>query len=404
MSFPRPCYMDMSSFGVGFISCSKKNGSVEGKVVDGWRSVEVWRSRLGETTAYHNVNRLELYLEYLCESEPGFHGFSPDDLVRFQIHASNLDRYLILDTVQRWVDSIPNLRAGSKKGYYSSIRSFFMHNRAELPTDPGYRIRSSKPPVKNRLTVDILKQVVLASKPRYQAIFMIMFQAGLDEASFIHWSMNGLESTLQQLRKKPDGPIMIELPGRKHTKNIENFYTFFGYDGVKLLRNYLEKRGTAPGPIFKVSKKAMIKYWTRQLKRLGYIKQKGSSRGNRYGYNLHRLRSLFRSRWRISGVDVELAEFFMGHEIDKLGYDKSPWLNTEWYEDQYIAAQPWLNILSDDPLKVPVRDVHELRRRLIEKENNENHKITQLEAELQKMKTQHQELFEVMKQLVLKSN
>lgn len=274
-----------------------------------------------------------------------------------------------------------------------------MHNRAELPNDPSYIIRSEVPPVRSKLEVDIVKHIILSSKPKYQAIFSIMTMAGLDEASFIHWNQTGLESTLKQLRDKPEGPIRIELPGRKSSKNIENFYTFFGSDAVDRLSKYLKHRGNKPGPIFMTSNKAMIKYWTRQLKRLGYIEQESEYKGNRYGLNLHRLRGIFRSRWRLSGVDVELAEFFLGHGIDKLGYDKSPWLDPDFYEDKYLEAQPWLNIMSEDPQHVPRREVTELRKQIRELETGQSGDVAELRKQIEDMQRQQAELLERLKKI-----
>ncbi|MEM4727206.1 MAG: hypothetical protein QXD04_03000, partial [Candidatus Bathyarchaeia archaeon] len=97
-------------------------------------------------------------------------------------------------------------------------------------------------------------------------------------------------------------------------------------------------------------------YWLRKLERLGLI-ERTRGHGARYGKNLHELRDLFKTRWRLSGCDTEVAEFFLGHEIDRLGYDKSPWEYPEWYEQQYRRAEPWLNILSEDPERVPVYEL-----------------------------------------------
>ena len=213
----------------------------------------------------------------------------------------------------------------------------------------------------------------------------------------MHWNTSGLELTLKQLREKPEGPIRIDLPGRKAGKNITPFFTFFGSDAVEALKKYLDKRGNNPGPIFKTSKKAMIKYWMRRLKRLGYVDQKSSYKGNRYGYNLHRLRGIFRSRWRISGVDVEIAEFFLGHGIDKLGYDKSPWLNPDWYEDKYVEAQPWLNIMTEDPTKISRRAVTDLEKRIRELESENTADIQQMHTELANLKAELSLIFEVLR-------
>ncbi|MCX6649994.1 MAG: hypothetical protein NTV61_11535 [Candidatus Bathyarchaeota archaeon] len=332
---------------------------------EGWATVENWKSRVSKNHGYNGEKRLRRFLAYLNESEPKLAGLTPDQLIEKQRVAGNGEQYLILDALQRWVNSFTKLRAESKQGYYVSIRSYFDHNRASLPSDKSFIIRSEVEPVRSKLDVDTVKKTVLASKGKYQAIWLIMLQAGLDEEGFTHWNEAGLEATLKQLRDKPEGPIKIELGGRKHTKNIENFYTFFGRDGARLLGAYMRQRGSAPGQIFKeASKKSLQKQWTRTLQRLGYIEQKDDYKGNRYGLNLHRLRGVFRSRWRLSGVDVEVAEFFLGHSPDKLGYDKSPWLDPDWYEEKYAEAQTWLNILSEDPLNVPRREVTELRKQM----------------------------------------
>jgi hypothetical protein len=244
--------------------------------------------------------------------------------------------------------------------------------------------------------MEIVKNVILASIPKYQAIFTVMTMAGLDEAGFMYWNRTGLDFTLKQLREKPNGPIRIELPGRKSSKNISNYYTFFGADGIDRLKNHLNRRGSKPGLIFKTSEKAMINYWMRQLQRLGYVVKKSSYPGNRYGLNLHRLRGIFRSRWRLSGVDVEIAEFFMGHDIDPLGYDVSPYLNPEWFEEKYMEAEPWLNILTEDPQQVPKREVTELRRQVKELEAGQTEDVAELKLELENMKKQQEELMKLL--------
>ena len=60
--------------------------------------------------------------------------------------------------------------------------------------------------------------------------------------------------------------------------------------------------------------------------------------------------------------DREVAEFLMGHDIDKLGYDKSPWEYPEWFEEQYSTPMPWVKMLTNDPEKVPVAELHRLQQ------------------------------------------
>ena len=166
---------------------------------------------------------------------------------------------------------------------------------------------------------------------------------------------------------------ILEALDVKRSRNRRPFYTFIGRDAIGAVRTYLRGRTeTSCEQIFltqfrnPVSYRSLYGYWMLKMKRLGLIETKGPSRGNRYGKNLHEMRDLFRSRWRPSGVDVEVAEFFMGHDIDRLGYDKSPKLYPEWFEDQYRKAEPWLNIVSEDPERVPARDHRRLQREMLE--------------------------------------
>jgi hypothetical protein len=42
-----------------------------------------------------------------------------------------------------------------------------------------------------------------------------------------------------------------------------------------------------------------------------------------------------------------VANFFTGHDIDKLKYDKSPWDDPRYYREEYLKlARPYLNPIS----------------------------------------------------------
>jgi len=57
------------------------------------------------------------------------------------------------------------------------------------------------------------------------------------------------------------------------------------------------------------------------------------------------------------------AEFFMGHvyQIDPNEYDKV-FDDRDYAAEQYLHAEPWLNILSEDPESMPVRDHRKIIR------------------------------------------
>ena len=92
----------------------------------------------------------------------------------------------------------------------------------------------------------------------------------------------------------------------------------------------------------------------RQLtRRIGLIpKQESHARGVRYGYNPNEIRDVARSVSRkatSSGFDIICAEFWMGHTIDPLGYDKLQKLEPEWSAEQYRLVEPYFNIISNPP-------------------------------------------------------
>jgi len=64
---------------------------------------------------------------------------------------------------------------------------------------------------------------------------------------------------------------------------------------------------------------------------------------NRYRIHGHEFRDAFKTTCKVAGVDGAVAEFFIGHEIDSLGYDKSPWAYPEHFREQYLLAEPYLS-------------------------------------------------------------
>ena len=126
-----------------------------------------------------------------------------------------------------------------------------MHNRAPLPPDPSYRLRSEKEPVVSRLDVEEFRRIVLASNPLYRAVWLCMLQGGMGSNELIYWSNHGWRSLQRQLREGRY-PIRIDLPGRKHNRNIKSYYTFLGRDALEALETWLEHRPPGARSIFEV--------------------------------------------------------------------------------------------------------------------------------------------------------
>jgi hypothetical protein len=93
-----------------------------------------------------------------------------------------------------------------------------------------------------------------------------------------------------------------------------------------------------------VASSVIEKNVTTTAKRAGLIT---TSSLNRYRVHPHELRDLFKSLCSLHGVAKVASEYFLGHAIDKSGYDKSPDYDVEFFRSEYRKVEPYINILSN---------------------------------------------------------
>lgn len=98
------------------------------------------------------------------------------------------------------------------------MRGFFARNRAELPRDPNFNIKSEKAKVVGNLTIEEVRDIIQNSNVTYKAVSLVIFQGGMDTNSFEYWNTQGYKDLIKQLRQGPD-IIKIALPGRKRQRN-----------------------------------------------------------------------------------------------------------------------------------------------------------------------------------------
>jgi integrase len=350
-------------------------------------AVKVWISRTAPSTALIYTHYFKGWLKWMELNGGEFAGMSPDELVAWQRSATRQDEYRILDLIQAWVLGKNGQRKGTKENMFKAVKSFFMHNRADLPRDQSFKLRSEKPMVPNLLTVEEIRRVVLASNKTFKTAFMVMFAGGLDQESMVHWSNNGWPDLKRQLAERKD-PIKIVIPGRKATKNEAEFSTYVTGDALVALNDYLKDRGDADGSIFSnqfgdaITKSSLSDYWTRKLRKLGIIPRK-SAGVQRYGRGLHNLRDVFRTLWSQSGAAGQIAESMMGHVVDKLGYDRS-YENGDYVNEQLEIAAPYLNILTRGEAygQVDKDDVRRLKREIDELKTGKNGEVAEMRAEI----------------------
>lgn len=356
------------------------------------KTIKFWNDRLSKTSEQMRMGGFVMFMDYLQNTDTKFKDYTPDQLVDYQREAVSYARYDILDQVQGWArslekstqpDGAPKYRSSSINSAYSTIRGFFGHNRCELPRDRGFTLSGEIPPVEGDLTTEEIKEVVLSCKTGYKAIFLSIFQSGMDQESFIFWNENGYEALVKALKDNPKA-IRITFPRRdKIKRKIEKpFHTYIGTDAIDAIRKWLEKRPDEVTAIFTsqtknpINKESLALAWIYRLFKLGIIKKKRAGySGNRYGKNVHELRDVFRSIWEKTPANKNVADFMMGHTIDPLDYNKAC-RDMDWTESEYLKALPWLNIMSGGA---------EMKR--VEDELNEKDaRIEELEAEVARLR------------------
>jgi integrase len=311
-------------------------------------AVDNWSQRLSPSTSRVNRYFLGKWIDWLRANGGRFSAYTPDDLISYQRSADNGSRYDLLDLIQRYVQGLPG-RYSSKEKEYATLRSFFVHNRAELPRDPSFTLRAEVPRVVGTLTIEELRDLILSANTLYRAIFLSMFQGGLDLSGLEYWNENGWARLNEDLKADPE-TVRIDLPGRKRSKNKVSFYTFIGPDAIRAIRDYLPKRPKGSSAIFcdqfggPVKKGSVRFYWDSHLRKLGVIGS-GKSKSSRYGKGRHEMRDIFRTQWAKSGAASDVAEFCMQHEIDELGYNKI-FNDLPYMVKEYKKALPFIQILS----------------------------------------------------------
>ncbi len=361
-------------------------------MAEGYSSVEAWLSRLGSATARNNRFYFRNFTDWLRGDGGSFSGFTPDQLIKFQREASNDERYELLDVVQRYVLSLKGLRQSSRRHRYMVVRSFFLHNRAELPGDRSFKVRGEVPKVRGQLTADDIKNMVLSCKPCYQAVYLCLFMGGMGLEELHYWSRTDWPALKEALRHDPE-IIRVDLPGRKMAKNERPYYTFIGGDALDALRRWVKERPPEAEGIFTdqfgrtLSKKAIGLYWLRHLRMLGLAtRDKSQGVRTRTGRNPHELRDSFRTAWAKSPASPDVAEFMLGHQIDELGYNKC-FTDEGFMRREYLKAIPYLNVMTGDLPhgKIGVDQVEQLQRKIRELEAERGGEVENLSQRIDEL-------------------
>jgi len=280
---------------------------------------------------------------------------------------------------------------------YSAIRSFFMHSRVELPRDRWDPGAGTREPARGRLTVEAIRQVVQASGLRDRAVFLTLFQGLMDQERFCEFNRKyGSELTEHLQANGPEKPFRVDfMKGRK--SNHSPFYTYLGRDALEAWREYFEKERGWPKPKEPIAtvrngRHALAKdsirhaFYTLCAKfKLRDRHPGGHDKGHRTGMNIHEFRDVARSHLQTAKrdkLDETCVEFWMGHSIDPLNYNKFAELNPKYVEENYRIAERYLNILSrplpDEEAKKDQERIQKLEEELLE-----------VKRLVERMKTEH---------------
>jgi hypothetical protein len=306
-----------------------------------------WRSRVHPHTFDCYWSHLSKYLEFI--------GKGPDEAVAW---ADALPKkHEVLDSIENYLRSRVGLRYKSQQFMYTTIRSFYMHNRVELPHDPGFHIRAEVAPVERHLSLENVRELVGLAVQPFRSMILTKCMGILDTECLIYVSNHHAAVITEALQKNLE-LVKLTLPGRKAKRNIRPFYTFIGGDALESIRSYFDRERGWPKkdePIWMyrntqrpVSKIGFSFAWIALCRKAGLIpKEHTTDRRTRYGFNPHNTRDLTISTLNtVAGLNPKAIEFWAGHDIDPLGYNQFYSTSPQYVEDQYRLAMPYLNLLS----------------------------------------------------------
>ncbi|MGD0319753.1 MAG: tyrosine-type recombinase/integrase [Nitrososphaerales archaeon] len=353
-------------------------------------SVQRMLSKLGsEKTKDPWVRRLFRYEQWL--KQKGYFGSITEMLEDYRSAKNEDRRYHHINLVGEFLNSWRASRE-TKNSIVKVIRGFYRKNRADLPREkvvyskdmlldtPGTGEQYVKPEEIWRIVND-------GHVPaRDKAILAVLLYMGMDESTlttqFNFYAYPQLAKALGDRHEEWDverGPVRINLT---RPKTETKYYNFLPPRGLQFLKEWLNVRQQITGsevairreagaevsdPVFLSSKgQPICERLVSNVVRDSSFKagvQRRVEGTKRYRIHGHEFRDTFKTTCKVAGVDGAVAEFFIGHRIDPLGYDKSPWAYPEHFREQYLLAEPYLSG-EHQRYQVQAEKSHELEDRI----------------------------------------
>jgi len=233
---------------------------------------------------------------------------------------------------------------------WRTIRSFYEFNRCPLPREKidltitevdekKLREKTGLEPMR----LEDVKKLIGPAKIKYKTTILILLQSGMRVGDFCdQFNTEEAKNVLKQLREGKC-PIKINLIASR--KENPQYFTFIGRDAIDALKEYLNVRGEVKEgePIFLTQMGNPItgKLIDKEI----HILKRQTGLVNRH-FTPHTLRDIFKTECAHRGVKEAISEFFIGHALDKLGYNQLDKLYPKDFETEYAKVEPALNIIS----------------------------------------------------------
>ena len=319
-----------------------------------------WADDLNPNTA---KNYVYYFLGYVDWFKSKGHWPSAEAMLKEYAKLDQKEQFKHVDILK---EHIKSKRTGNndKRLTWHAVRSFYEFHRLSLPKLPrneASRIFKPSEADKRRalelapLKLEEVRELVLNMPLSYRAALVVIFQGAMSLAEFTQFNKKAWHRLEQDLEKS--GPIRVDIYRSKTSRgNVKKYYTFIGEDAKTLIKQWLQARPKEDLEELFLTYNKNSKTWvpmtaprigsavTKAAKRTGLIRESGIGR---YHIHAHELRDLFKSLCTLNGVNQVASEFFLGHVVDKLGYDKSPEYDDEWFRNEYRKVEPLLNVISN---------------------------------------------------------
>jgi integrase len=289
-----------------------------------------------------------------------------------------LDEYRHLDEegrikhLERLEEYVRSKRTGvsDKRNAWHAVNSLYSYHRLPLPkigrNEAGKVFKPSEEDTRRALELaplqlEEVQKLILNAPMPYKAVFAVMFQGAMGLEEFNQFNRSTWRDAAKELDKP--GPTQVKLFRSKTSRGkVSAYYTFISEDAKLLVKQWLRTRPQSteyPNHLFLTFRKVDGKWVpvtpaqigsnvTAVAKKAGLITNNGAnSSANRYHIHAHEFRDLFKSVCQLNGVKPVASEYFLGHSIDKLGYDKSPEYDLEFFRKEYRKVEPFLNVISN---------------------------------------------------------